>query len=80
MKHIHIEGTGKPLKVVSPVDNDFFHKGKEHRVIGYWGMEGFCIINPATGNEIHCLYDTPCSHIEGGNWIVTERETTSNTD
>jgi len=87
MKHIHIEGTGKPLKVVAPIDATDITKGKEYTVIGYWADKnsgdeskgwGF-YIKDDVGHRISNI-ENESGHINGHNWIVTEREATENTD
>lgn len=78
MKHKHIEGKGKPLKVVAPRSFCNLIKGKEYLVTqtdefrnnSYgWGF----YLYSETGNEIVAL-EIGCAHLNGGNWIVTERE------
>jgi len=79
-KHVHIEGTGKPLKVVAQkVSNSGadLTSGKVYEVSGYW--DGYdsdygwgCIIKDDKGysyNILECGEDD----LGGGNWIVTER-------
>jgi len=79
----HIEGTGKPLKVVSPItiiqDDFVLTKDKEYKVTGYWKgfskrMYGFgFFIEDDFGNVLNCL-ERICGYLDNGNWIVTERE------
>lgn len=77
-KHIHVEGTGKPLKVVAPegskkpfiVGSEYkvIDTGQRHSTFGWWltlSVEGEHI----QSNEIETFWIR-----NGGNWIVTERE------
>ena len=79
MKHVHIEGTGKPLKVVSPVTPEYLTSGKEYIVNGFWDERYSSILGWAftiqknNGEEARCL-EHNCSHIGHISWIVTERE------
>jgi len=71
----HIEGTGKPLKVVAPIKADDITKGKEYPVIRphLHELKGGYIFDD-TGFELLIRYDgTGCLHLGGKNWIVTER-------
>lgn len=78
----HIEGTGKPLKVVSPIDikdeDGMFTLGNEYPVTGYWSDNsgefhgwGF-FIEDDLGNVTNCL-ERNCGFLDNKNWIVTER-------
>jgi len=79
MKHVHIEGTGKPLKVVAPVDyRDIFKKDIEYVVDSYWDETnhntfGYGLrINGENGVEDFCL-EKQDSQMQDLDWIVTER-------
>jgi len=87
MKHIHIEGTGKPLKVVALELNkgaeEALTAGKEYTVIGYFGdymLNGGwgCVIEDDNGVTTKLISEKDDFEVVGGNWIVTEREADSN--
>jgi len=80
MKHLHIEGTGKPLKVVAAALTDLADgiiAGKEYVVMSTTHHRndkegwGFVIID----NNNYPYYGTELTDedVVGGNWIVTER-------
>jgi len=79
MKFKHIEGTGRPLKVVCPTKcTNVITHGKEYEVTGAWQKyrstigHSFTILKD-TGKVAKCT-EKRCSHINFNNWIVTERE------
>lgn len=76
----HIEGKGKPTKVVAPSSHDgYITKDRcyttsaildeDYDEISGWG---FWILDDE-GYEIF-VAEIGCAHLNGGNWIVTERE------
>lgn len=80
MEHTHIEGKGKPTKVVAPegAPEWYLKQGKEYII-----SEVEEIACPERGWFFRFIaenglivYDTErdASHLNGGNWIVTERE------
>jgi len=77
----HIEGAGRPLKVVARAlteDASDLKVGKQYDVISYWDSEsgptfGHCFtIKGENGIMKDCL-EFNDFEIQGGNWIVTER-------
>jgi len=83
MKHKHIEGTGKPLKVVAPVSGWDITEGKEYTVTDAdngIGPAGWGFYFNDDDNFPRYSIEFGAISINGGNWIVTEREATANTD
>lgn len=74
----HIEGTGKPIKVVAPeTAGGYITHGKEYKVIRTdrkWGKHGWGIYLKSNENKMVEALEKYCPHLNGGNWIVTERE------
>jgi len=81
MEFKHIEGKGKPLKVVALKVTDKsidITECKEYLVIETWGKyddvygHGLTIVDD--DNETHSILEMGDHEVKGGNWIVTERE------
>jgi len=72
----HIEGTGKPLKVVSPINNEAIVRGKEYKVTKHIHLmqTGWSFYIEANYTEALYCRERNCAHLGMGNWIVTERE------
>lgn len=79
MEFKHIEGKGKPIKVVAPegCESFFFTEGNEYKVheamyIGGRHVSVFSLFDD--NDEKSICFEMECGYLNGSNWIVTERE------